>query len=67
MIDLLKANGFDYLKVDYNDTLGPVIDGTHPGAAALEDQIDATLAVLADVHRQLPGLQIENCSSGGTG
>lgn len=65
MIDLLKANGFDYLKVDYNDTLGPVIDGKHPGAAALEDQIDATLAVLADVHRQLPGIAVENCSSGG--
>lgn len=65
MIDFLKDGGFDYLKVDYNDTLGPAIDGQHPGAAALEDQVDATLTLLDDVHHQLPTLEIENCSSGG--
>ncbi|KAB8291036.1 glycoside hydrolase family 36 protein [Bifidobacterium avesanii] len=78
VIDFLNANGFDYIKVDYNDTIGigcetPIgPDGTaaEPGNPAslgdgLYEQIQATQSFFREMKRRVPGLIVEICASGG--
>jgi alpha-galactosidase len=67
VIRLLGENGFGYLKVDYNDTLGVGVDGPEgdgPGEH-LRQHVAAVQEFFREIRRQLPGLVIENCSSGG--
>jgi alpha-galactosidase len=65
VIARLRDDGFGYLKIDYNDTLPAGLDGAESPGAGLLAQIDAVLAFLRRVRRELPDLVIENCSSGG--
>ncbi len=68
MIDFLRANGFGYLKIDYNDTYGVGCD-SDDGAAIGEggrEVAEASLEWLARLKDALPDLVIENCSSGGS-
>lgn len=68
-IGFLKDNHFDYLKVDYNDTIG--IGCQTPGEPSrslgdgLYEQILASQSFFAKIHRELPDLVIELCASGG--
>jgi alpha-galactosidase len=69
VIGLLRDNGFGYLKVDYNDTLGAGVDGPAgrgdgPGEH-LRQHIAAVQEFFGEIRRQLPEVVIENCSSGG--
>lgn len=69
VIDFLKDNGFDYMKVDYNDTIG--IGCETPGdpnaslGEGLYDQIQASQAFFRRIREELPDLMIEICASGG--
>ncbi|MBT1172749.1 alpha-galactosidase [Bifidobacterium sp. MA2] len=69
VIDFLKDNGFDYMKVDYNDTIG--IGCETPGnpdaslGEGLYDQIRASQAFFRRIREELPDLMIEICASGG--
>lgn len=69
VIDFLRSNNFDYIKVDYNETIG--IGCTTPGdpgmslGEGLYDQIQATLSFFRQIRRELPDIVIEVCSSGG--
>lgn len=65
MIHPLADAGFDYLKVDYNDSIGIGADGADSPAEGLQAQEAATLEVFKRIHEQLPDMVIENCSSGG--
>ena len=78
VIDFLNANGFDYIKVDYNDTIGigcetPAgADGAalEPGDPAslgdgLYEQIQASQSFFREMKRRVPGLIVEICASGG--
>lgn len=68
VIRFLKDNGLEYLKVDYNESIGSGCDAeeepTAPGEG-LRQQIEASLDFFRRIHRELPQLVIEICSSGG--
>lgn len=56
------SQGFGYIKVDYNESLGVGCDGESPGEG-LRLQLEATQEFFAQLRRA--GLVIENCASGG--
>lgn len=61
----LKESGFGYVKLDYNDTIGPGCDGAESPGEALRLQMEASRDFWAELRRELPDLVIENCASGG--
>ncbi len=68
MLKFLRENGFGYIKIDYNDTYGIGCD-SEDGAALGEggaEVAEQSLAWLEKLKAAVPGLVIENCSSGGS-
>lgn len=65
VIRFLRDNGFDYCKFDYNETIGVGCDGGESPGEGLRQQMEAVLAFYDRVRRELPGLVIETCASGG--
>ncbi len=65
VIKLLKDNGYGYIKVDYNDTIGLGCDGPDGMGENLRRKILATQDFFKELRREIPELVIENCSSGG--
>lgn len=65
VIDFLRENGLDYLKVDYNETIGLGCDGAESLGEGLRQQIEASRAFFARIRRELPDLVVELCASGG--
>lgn len=61
----LKENGFGYLKVDYNDSIGIGCDGAESLGEGLRIHSLKTLDFYSDLRREFPELVMENCSSGG--
>lgn len=65
VIDRLERGGFEYLKIDYNETLGLGADHRDGLGEGLRRQVLATYRFLERLRERLPRLVIENCSSGG--
>ena len=68
MICFLRKNGFEYIKIDYNDSLGigcDSADGAAPGEGGRRIA-EESLVWLAKLKEAVEGLVIENCSSGGS-
>jgi len=65
VIGFLRKYGFGYLKVDYNETIGVGCDGAESLGEGLRRQMLGTQAFLQKIRDELPGILIENCSSGG--
>ena len=68
MLDFLQKNAFEYIKIDYNDSLGigcDSADGAAPGEGGRRIA-EESLVWLAKLKEAVPGLVIENCSSGGS-
>lgn len=65
VIGVLKDAGFGYVKLDYNDTIGPGCDGAESPGEALRLQMQASREFLAELRQEIPGLLVENCASGG--
>ncbi len=65
VIDNLRDNGFGYIKVDYNDSTGVGIDGPDGPGENLRNNMLATQEFFKKMCKEVPGLVIENCSSGG--
>lgn len=65
VIGFLKENRFDYMKVDYNETIGIGCDGGDSLGDGLYKHILAVQEFFRLVHRELPDLVIELCASGG--
>lgn len=65
VIGILKDAGFGYLKVDYNDTLGMGCDGAESMGEALRRKVVASQKFFEKIREEIPGIVIENCSSGG--
>ncbi|MCR4597486.1 MAG: alpha-galactosidase [Acetatifactor sp.] len=65
VIKLLKDAGYGYLKVDYNDTLGMGCDGAESMGEALRRKVVASQKFFEKIRKEIPGIVIENCSSGG--
>lgn len=65
LIFQLKENGFGYLKVDYNDTIGLGCDHPDSLGEGLRLHILAVQDFFRQLRAELPNLVIENCASGG--
>ncbi len=65
VIHFLRDNGFDYIKVDYNDSIGVGCDGAESLGEGLRQNMEGTCAFFRKMREELPDLMIENCSSGG--
>jgi len=65
VIGLLKRCGFEYIKVDYNDCIGVGCDDPDSPGEGLRQNMQGTLRFFRRMREAVPGLYIENCSSGG--
>jgi alpha-galactosidase len=65
VIKTLKEAGFGYLKVDYNETIGIGCDGAESLGEGLRQRVKATQHFFRRIKQEIPGIVIENCSSGG--
>lgn len=65
VIDFLRDNGFGYIKIDYNDSIGVGCDGAESLGEGLRQTVLGTQKFFKKIGDLLPDLVIENCSSGG--
>lgn len=65
VIDFLRDNGFGYIKVDYNDSIGIGCDGAESLGEGLRQTVEATQSFFRKMKAELPDLVIESCASGG--
>lgn len=65
VIGTLKKYGFGYMKIDYNETIGIGCDGAESLGEGLRQNMQATIAFIEEVKREVPGIILENCASGG--
>lgn len=65
IVRIVRAGGFGYLKIDYNDTLGIGPDGPESPGEELRKQARGVHELFRRLRRALPGVVVENCSSGG--
>lgn len=65
VIDLLNENGFKYIKIDYNDTIGIGCDGAESCGEGLRQVIEAAKRFYVKIRKEVPDIAIEICSSGG--
>ncbi len=65
VIGTLKKYGFGYMKIDYNETIGMGCDGAESLGEGLRQNMEASAEFIERVKREIPGIVLENCSSGG--
>lgn len=65
VIGTLKTYGFEYMKMDYNDSIGVGCDGAESLGEGLRQNMEASLDFIRRVKREVPGIILENCASGG--
>lgn len=65
VIGTLKTYGFEYLKMDYNDTIGIGCDGAESIGEGLCQNMKASYQFIEKIKREIPGIILENCASGG--
>lgn len=65
VIGTLKEYGFEYMKMDYNDTIGIGCDGSDSLGEGLRRNMEASVDFVRRVKEEIPGIVLENCSSGG--
>jgi len=65
VIDFLNNNGFEYIKIDYNDTIGIGCDGADSVGEGLRQVVEGTKQFYAKIRECVPGIAMEICSSGG--
>ncbi|MCS6243849.1 MAG: alpha-galactosidase [Opitutus sp.] len=65
VIARLREDGFEYLKVDYNDTIGIGCDHPDGLGEGLRAHLDGVQRFFSRLRSELPDLVIEICASGG--
>jgi len=65
VINLLRKNRFGYLKIDYNDNIGIGCDDEDSLGEGLRKQVAGIMRFINLIRENVPGIVIENCSSGG--
>lgn len=65
VIGTLKENGFGYIKIDYNETIGTGCDGAESLGEALRKNMEASAEFFRKIRQEVPGIIMENCASGG--
>ena len=66
MCDFLRDNGFEYIKIDYNDNYGMGCDGAESLGEGGRQVAEESLLWLDRLREAVPSIVIENCSSGGS-
>ena len=61
----LNTYGFEYMKMDYNDSIAVGCDGAESLGEGLRQNMEASLDFIRRVKREVPGIILENCASGG--
>lgn len=65
VIGTLQKYGFEYMKMDYNDTIGIGCDGCESLGEKLRQNMEASVDFVRKVTKEVPGIILENCASGG--
>lgn len=65
VINLLRDNGFGYVKIDYNEPVGIGCDGAESYGEALRQHLECVMEFMGEIKRAVPDIVIEICSSGG--
>ncbi len=65
VVSLLRDNGFQYVKIDYNDCIGVGCDDPDSLGEGLRQNMQGSLRFFRRMREAIPGLMIENCASGG--
>lgn len=65
IIGMLLKYGFSYMKIDDNDTIGLGCDGAESLGEGLRQNMEASLQFIQKIKREVPGIILENCASGG--
>ena len=65
VIDFMNDNGFKYIKVDYNDTIGLGCDDNDSLGEGLRKNMEASQEFFKRIKNEVKDVVIENCSSGG--
>ncbi len=65
VIGTLNTYGFGYMKIDYNETIGIGCDGAESQGEALRQCLEKTQEFIEKIKREVPGIVLENCASGG--
>ena len=64
VIDMLKENGFGYVKLDCNETIGRGCDGSESFGEGVRKYSLEVEEFYKEISREIPGIVIENCSAG---
>ena len=65
VINQMRDLGIEYVKMDYNDTIGLGCDGAESLGEGLRIDREASVNYLRHIKEELPDLLLENCASGG--
>lgn len=65
VIQFLKYNKFDYIKIDYNANIGIGSDGEDSLGEQLRQSVLASQNFFTHIKEEIPEIIIENCASGG--
>lgn len=65
VINFLRDNGFGYIKIDYNDSIGVGCDGAESLGEGLRQTVLGTHKFFKKIKEEIPDIVIENCASGG--
>lgn len=65
IIHLLKKYQFEYIKIDYNETIGIGCDGAESFGQGLYETIEGTKRFFEKIRSEIPDIILEICSSGG--
>lgn len=65
VIGTLKKYGFEYMKMDCNDTVGIGCDGAESLGEGLRQNQEESIRFIQTVKEEVPGIVLENCASGG--
>ncbi|BBF45383.1 alpha-galactosidase [Lachnospiraceae bacterium KM106-2] len=65
VIGTLKKYGFEYIKIDDNDTIGLGCDGAESLGEGLRQEMEAAVSFIRKMKEEIPNLIVENCASGG--
>lgn len=63
--EMMRRYGFGYIKMDYNDSIGVGCDGCESPGEGLRRNMEASFSFVEEMKSAIPGLIVENCSSGG--
>ncbi len=65
VIKALSEGGFEYIKIDYNSSIGKGADGAESLGESLRMHLLEVGGYLNRIRDKIPGIVIENCASGG--